>query len=144
MPWSPASSRLLRVLFMGPSNSGKSSLINALLSKPLCPVSLLSQTTREKMICLKTEGNDQLVMVDTPGINTDENMLRVKRSIHDPWSQLKHADYVMMVLDAKSCFKGDDKLTIDEDVEKILGKLDALKVPSSLILNKVIICTSLF
>jgi len=53
---------------VGQPNSGKSSLLNALLKDKLSIVSSKPQTTRKRMLGIVNHGEDQIILVDSPGL----------------------------------------------------------------------------
>ena len=55
------------VTVAGKPNVGKSTLINALMGQKVVIVSEKPQTTRNRINCVLTEDNYQIVFVDTPG-----------------------------------------------------------------------------
>lgn len=57
------------VAIIGRPNAGKSTLLNATLNTQISIVSPKAQTTRERVMGILTEGNRQIVFVDTPGIH---------------------------------------------------------------------------
>ncbi len=57
------------VTVAGKPNVGKSTLINALMGQKVVIVSEKPQTTRNRINCVLTEDNYQIVFVDTPGIH---------------------------------------------------------------------------
>ena len=58
-----------RVAIIGRPNVGKSTLLNALLGEPIAITSRHPQTTRDRIAGVLTEGDAQLVFVDTPGVH---------------------------------------------------------------------------
>jgi GTPase len=63
------------VTIIGRPNVGKSTLLNAILGEKLAIVSNRPQTTRNRILGVKTRGSDQLVLVDTPGIHRHKSNL---------------------------------------------------------------------
>lgn len=59
----------LFVMITGRPNAGKSTLLNALLGEKVAIVSSKPQTTRCNITGVLTEGEDQFVFVDTPGLH---------------------------------------------------------------------------
>ncbi|MCB9558682.1 MAG: GTPase Era [Deltaproteobacteria bacterium] len=67
-PNSPSTRAGFCTLF-GRPNVGKSTLLNALLGSKVAIVSHRPQTTRNRILGVRTEGDDQLVVIDTPGVH---------------------------------------------------------------------------
>ncbi len=57
------------IAIVGRPNSGKSTLLNTLLGMQLSIVTPKAQTTRERVLGILTEGEGQIVFIDTPGIH---------------------------------------------------------------------------
>ncbi len=57
------------VAIVGRPNVGKSSLLNAFLGQKVSITSFKPQTTRQQIMGIHSEGNRQIVYVDTPGIH---------------------------------------------------------------------------
>ncbi len=55
------------VAVVGKPNVGKSTLVNSMLGVKIAPISPKPQTTRKRVRGVYTEGNRQIVFVDTPG-----------------------------------------------------------------------------
>ena len=116
------------VAIIGAPNAGKSTLVNRLVGAKVTIVSHKVQTTRAPVRGIAIRGTSQLVFIDTPGIFTPRRRLD-RAMVVAAWGGAGDADVVALVVDAA---KG-----IDEDAERILGKLAGLDATRVLILNKV-------
>jgi GTP-binding protein Era len=116
------------IAVIGAPNAGKSTLVNTLVGAKVAIVSRKVQTTRTTLRGIATQGQSQLVFIDTPGIFAPRR--RLDRAMVDAaWGGAGDADLVLLVVDAA---RG-----IDEDVERILGRLLGRKPQPLLALNKI-------
>jgi GTP-binding protein Era len=116
------------IAVIGAPNAGKSTLVNALVGAKVSIVSHKVQTTRMPVRGIATEGDSQLVFIDTPGLFAPKR--RLDRAMVDAaWGGAKDADLVVLIVDAA---KG-----IDENVERIVERLKDSQSPRLLVLNKV-------
>ena len=116
------------IAIIGVPNAGKSTLVNALVGAKVSIVSHKVQTTRMPLRGIAIEGASQLIFMDTPGIFTPRRRLD-RAMVEAAWGGAGDADIVVLMIDAA---KG-----IDEDVERILTKLQGRKAPLILALNKI-------
>jgi GTP-binding protein Era len=56
------------VAFVGKPNAGKSTLMNRIVGEKLSIVSPKPQTTRDRVVGIRTTDNSQMVLLDTPGL----------------------------------------------------------------------------
>jgi GTP-binding protein Era len=120
--------RTVFISIVGRPNVGKSTIMNRILGEKIAIVSNKPQTTRNCIRGILTEGEDQFVFFDTPGIHRPQNRL---------------GDY--MVTAAKSGMQQGDVVMLVVDVNKPVSKteleiIEYLKregVPSVLVLNKI-------
>ena len=116
------------VAVIGAPNAGKSTLINALVGSKVAIVTPKVQTTRTLLRGIAMEGEAQLVFIDTPGIFAPRRRLD-RAMVTTAWGGAHDADIVAVLIDAK---KG-----LDDDAEAMLKKLEEVRQPKVLILNKV-------
>ena len=57
------------VAIIGRPNAGKSTLFNYLVGQKISSISFKPQTTRHRIVGVRTEEDTQFVFVDTPGIH---------------------------------------------------------------------------
>jgi GTP-binding protein Era len=55
------------VAVVGPANAGKSTLVNRIVGEKISIVSPKAQTTRNRILGIKSTAESQLILVDTPG-----------------------------------------------------------------------------
>jgi GTPase len=116
------------IALIGAPNAGKSTLTNALVGSKVAIVTPKVQTTRALMRGIAMEGPAQLIFIDTPGIFAPRRRLD-RAMVTTAWTGAHDADVVAVLIDAK---KG-----LDDEAEAILRKLDEVRQPKLLILNKV-------
>ncbi len=87
------------VALVGRPNVGKSTLLNHLLRQKLAITSRKPQTTRHVMLGVDTEGENQAIYVDTPGIHEHADREMNRRMVRSATSVLGDVDLIIVVLD---------------------------------------------
>ena len=116
------------VALIGAPNVGKSTLVNALVGSKVTIVSRKVQTTRALIRGIVIENNAQIVLIDTPGIFQPKRRLD-RAMVSTAWSGAHDADMVCVLLDARA--------GLDEEAESIFAKLEGVKHPKLLVINKI-------
>ena len=115
------------IAIIGRPNVGKSSILNKLLGQKVAIVSSKPQTTRTRIMGVLTEGKDQLVFLDTPGIHKPKNSLGdyMVRSINE---SVAGVDACLLVTEAGQEIRENEKMLIE--------KVKKLDLPCVLAINK--------
>lgn len=116
------------VAIVGRPNVGKSTLMNHILGQKVSITSRKPQTTRHQVMGIHTEGDNQLVFVDTPGMHRVEERAINRHMNRAADSALTDVDAVVLVVDRT--------VWTDED-QWVLDKLRRVKAPVILAINKV-------
>jgi len=120
------------IAIVGRANVGKSTLLNAMLGEKVSIVSKKPQTTRNRIMGILTQGDNQFVFVDTPGMHKPKTTLGtyMVKAIN---GAVADVDAAILVADA-SYLPGDIE-------KKLIEKLRALDLPIILVLNKTDLAT---
>lgn len=87
------------VTVVGKPNAGKSTLLNRIIGQKLAIVSPKPQSTRDRIVGIHSEGDVQMVIVDTPGLlNPKYELQRAMRST--ALQALNEADVIVHLIDA--------------------------------------------
>jgi len=116
------------VALLGAPNSGKSTLLNALIGSKISIVTPKVQTTRTRVLGVMNLGNAQVVFIDTPGIFQPKKRLD-RAMVAAAWDSALNADLVLMLIDAKS--------GIDRNARRIIDGLKRSEGQTICILNKI-------
>ncbi len=122
------------ITIIGRPNVGKSSLMNKILGQKVAIVSNKPQTTRTKIMGIKTEKENQLVFIDTPGFHRARNELdkNMNKAVSDGMSEV---DAAVLVVEAKPRFELGDELPPAE--AELIGELQKRKLKAILVINKI-------
>ena len=119
-----------RIAIIGRPNVGKSTLLNRMVGMKISITSNRPQTTRHRLNAIVTEADAQMVLVDTPGFQTEHGG-ELNRLMNRTVSQsLGGADAVLFVIEAMKFGREDRKLLplLPKDIPVILvvNKVDKL------------------
>lgn len=116
------------VAIVGKPNVGKSSLLNLLVGEKIAIISDKPQTTRTRITGVLTEGETQLVFIDTPGLHKPKNKLgdymvkQVTDSVGD-------VDCAVFVTDPLG--------EVTEAEMQLIENIRQLHLPAILVINKI-------
>lgn len=116
------------VAVVGRPNVGKSTLINALIGDKIVIVSDKAQTTRNRIICVYTDQDKQIVFMDTPGIHKPKHKLG-EFMVTAAVDSLKEVEAVLFLVAANEKRGPGDNFIIEQ--------LQKVKVPVYLCINKI-------
>jgi GTP-binding protein Era len=91
------------VTMVGRPNSGKSTLLNALVGQKISIVSRCPQTTRHRILGICTEPRGQIVFVDTPGVHRPEYRMN-RRMLRCVTDSLHGVDLLLLMIDGSVSF----------------------------------------
>jgi len=118
------------VALIGKPNTGKSTLMNALIGEKVSITAHRPQTTRHAILGIKTTENYQCIFVDTPGIH-DNNQKAIHRYMNRAaTSMLSDVDLICVLLEVKKFNMDDEKILkrIEgfDNVLIVLNKIDQI------------------
>ena len=116
------------ITIAGRPNVGKSTLANALVGEKIAIVSHKPQTTRNNVLGIKTENNNQIIFVDTPGLHLGQEKAINRYMNRAASTAMKDVDLVIFVV---------DKFIWTEEDEAVARQLNNINCPIILAVNKV-------
>lgn len=114
------------VSIVGKPNSGKSTLMNALVGERMSIITSKAQTTRHRIIGIVNEKDYQIVFSDTPGIIKPNYSLQ-QSMMNFVQGSLLDADLILFVTDIHEKYDEND----------VLEKLTNIEVPIAILINKI-------
>jgi len=124
----PENPRCGFVALVGAPNAGKSTLLNALVGTKVSIVTHKAQTTRAQIRGVVTEGDSQVIFIDTPGIFAPKRRLD-RAMVETAWTGAGDADLVALIIDVG---RG-----LTSEIEALLDGLTNVRNPKVLVLNKI-------
>jgi tRNA modification GTPase len=115
-----------RIAIIGPTNAGKSSLLNHLSNRDVAIVSEIAGTTRDVIETHLNIDGYPVIVSDTAGIRESKNEIE-KKGIKLALNNAEKADLKLIVIDAKNIeFKGVLEDLMDESAILVINKSDLL------------------
>jgi len=119
------------VAIIGKPNVGKSTLLNALVGQKISITSRKAQTTRHRIVGIRTRGVAQFVFVDTPGFQTRHGQAMNRHLNRAVRSSLGDVDVVLLLVEAGH-FGADDARVVEllppgVPVILVANKLDTVR-----------------
>jgi GTP-binding protein Era len=116
------------VAVVGRSNVGKSTLVNCLVGHKVSIISPKPQTTRTRVLGIRTYDRAQVIYIDTPGLHAGAGSLLSRYMNRAARGSLEGADCVLLVVAANGWTNEDDG---------VLAKLETQSAPVILVINKI-------
>ncbi|AGA32519.1 GTP-binding protein Era [Thioalkalivibrio nitratireducens DSM 14787] len=116
------------VALVGRPNVGKTTLMNRMVGEKLAAITRKPHTTRHRILGIVTQGADQMVLMDTPGIDVEPRKRMNQLLTRTAVQALGEADVVCFIVEA---------LRFDAGDEHVLRLLQASGRPALLVVNKV-------
>ncbi len=118
------------VAIIGDPNVGKSTLLNALIGQKISIVSHKPQTTRHRILGIRSNPSSQIIFLDTPGLLTPSYRLQ-EAMMKSAFGAMEEADVVVFMIDVTDPKVGPE---IEHDVA--FKTLARLQKPVFLVINK--------
>ncbi|TWX56901.1 GTPase Era [Colwellia hornerae] len=116
------------IAIVGRPNVGKSTLLNSLLGQKISITSRKPQTTRHRILGILTEENKQAVLVDTPGLHSDEKRAINRLMNRAASSSIAEVELVVFLVEGTH-WTTDDEL--------VLSKIKKSGARCILVINKI-------
>ena len=116
------------VTIAGRPNVGKSTLLNQILGQKIAIVSAKPQTTRSRILGIKTLGDAQIIFIDTPGMHAARTLMN-RRMVEVAVRAVAEADVLLLVVDAVDGVTAADR--------ELAARLTAGRRPMCVVLNKI-------
>jgi len=115
------------ITILGRANVGKSTLLNYLLGQKISITSRKPQTTRCRVLGIKTDIKSQAIYVDTPGIQNEYDSPVHKLMAKEAVNSIEQVDIVLFMIEAMKWSN------TDEDILRLIKKSG---LPAVVVINK--------
>lgn len=118
-----------RVVIVGRPNTGKSTLLNAIMQQKVAITSHLPQTTRKNILAIYEDERGKILFTDTPGVLGKVTDLMGKKVNLEVPKTLNKAQIIMCIVDISR--------PKNEEENKVIGLLRKVKAKKVLVYNKI-------
>lgn len=98
------------VAIIGRPNVGKSTMVNALVGERVSITSRKPQTTRDRVLGVRTDDDAQYIFIDTPGFQRRHRSALNRRMNATVTAALADVDAVVLVIEASGWTEGDQQM----------------------------------
>ena len=116
------------ISLIGRPNAGKSTLLNRIVGRKVAIVSDKPQTTRNRILAVKSYPQGQVVFMDTPGIHRPLHRMNV-RMVEMALDSMSQVDALGVVIDTTESIGAGDRF--------LVRLLEQVRIPVVLVLNKI-------
>ena len=123
---------------IGRSNVGKSTLLNQLVGQKVSITAHKAQTTRNRILGIRTVKNTQMVFIDTPGIHPAKKLLN-RKIVAYATETLRETDLNLWLIEplSETSLKKDGLSVLHREDQEILKMLSGKEKQTVLVLNKI-------
>ncbi|MDO8434839.1 MAG: GTPase Era [Candidatus Binatus sp.] len=116
------------VAIAGRTNVGKSTLVNRLVGQKIAIVTPRPQTTRRRILGVRSDADSQMLLLDTPGLHEAKKELN-QRMVQVARRAIAEGEVIVAVVEAGDTLHPGDRI--------VLTDIRALKHPTIIAINKV-------
>jgi len=125
------------VSIVGKTNAGKSTLLNNILGQKIAITSRKPQTTRHRFLGIRTDNENQIIFVDTPGFHSGQKRALNRYMNKVASNAMRGVDIVLYVLDKLNWSEDDlsrvQSISKETSIILIINKVDKLEDKGSLL-----------
>ena len=124
---------------IGTPNSGKSTLLNALVNQKISAVTHKVHTTRDNIKGIISREDTQLIFIDTPGYLKNPKYKLEKSITKKSLKEIKNVDFICIIVDVakKNCLDGSlidiNYFSSQENLIIVFNKIDLIKDKNKLL-----------
>ena len=116
------------VALIGAPNVGKSTLLNKLIGKKVSIISRRPQTTRHRILGIRSQPHYQIAFVDTPGLHSDQKKSLNKVINRTAISSMSDVDIILFLIDYRGW---------TSNLRGVFQQATARSTPIILLINKI-------
>jgi GTP-binding protein Era len=116
------------VALAGRTNVGKSTLLNRLVGQKVAIVTPRPQTTRRRILGIRSDADAQIMLIDTPGLHKPRKPLN-QRMVQTARRAIAEGEVILAVIEARDRLNTEDRAILDD--------IRALERPTIVAINKV-------